>query len=239
MGNIVALTASIKQSESRMVGEIRVVSGEVASNRATQVRINRRVNKEMGFIIKTANIRHSQSKRARGKLRAILNANKAAAAEETAALAKRTRFALAMLRGRQASYRLSAAKALSQASTPLHKRINAASKAQSAVESAQAGALAGAAAAAKSALKSAKDTWTAKLNTLVNLVSSNNKKYESGLRRITGVVHSWKKSAGKDRALMRAQTEAMNKDLVSKIARAVQIGEARAKAIEDRANENI
>merc|ERR1712146_502430 len=113
---------------------------------------------------------HSQSKRARGKLRAILNTNKAAAAEETAALAKRTRFALAMLRGRQASYRLSAAKALS------------------AVESAQAGALAGAAAAAKSALKSAKDTWTAKLNTLVNLVSSNNKKYESGLRRITGVV---------------------------------------------------
>merc|ERR1719478_448807 len=79
-----------------------------------------------------------------------------AAAEETAALAKRTRFALAMLRGRQASYRLSAAKALSSASTRLHKRINAASKAQSAVESAQAGALAGAAAAAKGALKSAK-----------------------------------------------------------------------------------
>merc|ERR1711939_729083 len=60
-----------------------------------------------------------------------------------------------------------------------------------------------------------------------------------GLRRITGVVHSWKKSAGKDRALMRQQTEAMNKDLTSKIARAVQIGEARAKAVEDRASENI
>merc|ERR1712072_151180 len=121
----------------------------------------------------------------------------------------------------------------------LHKRINAASAAQAAVSSAQAGALAGAAAAAKGALKSAKGAWTAKLNTLVNLVSSNNKKYENGLRRITGVVHSWKKSAGKDRALMREQTEAMNRDLVSKIARAVQIGEARAKAVEDRASENI
>merc|ERR1711966_646019 len=63
--------------------------------------------------------------------------------------------------------------------------------------------------------------------------------YEAGLRRLTGVVHSWKKSAGKDRALMREQTEAMNRDLVSKIARAVQIGEARAKAVEDRASENI
>merc|ERR1711904_318871 len=37
----------------------------------------------------------------------------------------------------------------------------------------------------------------------------------------------------------REQTEAMNRDLVSKIARAVQIGEARAKAVEDRASENI
>merc|ERR1711977_170554 len=117
--------------------------------------------------------------------------------------------------------------------------MNAASKAQDAVSSAQAGALAGAAAAAKGALKSAQGAWTAKMNTLVNLVSSNNKKYENGLRRITGVVHSWKKSAGKDRALMRQQTEAMNKDLTSKIARAVQIGEARAKAVEDRASEKI
>merc|ERR1712072_1470689 len=108
---IVALTASIKESETRLMGEVRVVSGEVTSDKAAQIRVNRRVNKEMGFIVKTANVRHSQSKRARGKLRAILNANKAAAAEEVAALAKRTRFSLAMLRGRQASYR-QAAKAL-------------------------------------------------------------------------------------------------------------------------------
>merc|ERR1712072_1061770 len=89
------------------------------------------------------------------------------------------------------------------------------------------------------ALKAAKFAFAAKSNTLVNLVSANNRKYEAGLRRLTGVVHSWKKSAGKDRALTREQTEAMNRDLVSKIARAVQIGEARAKAVEDRASENI
>merc|ERR1719271_160719 len=123
---IVALTASIKESETRLMGEVRVVSGEVTSDKAAQIRVNRRVNKEMGFIVKTANVRHSQSNRARGKLRAILNANKAAAAEEVAALAKRTRFSLAMLRGRHASYRQSAAKS----------------------------------------------------NTLVNLVSANNRKYE-------------------------------------------------------------
>merc|ERR1711988_632331 len=236
---IVGLTASIKYSETRLMGEVRVVSGEVASEKAAQIRVNRRVNKEMGFIIKTANARHSSSKRARGKLRAILNANKAAAAEETAALAKRTRFSLAMLRGKMAQHRLTAAKALTAASKKLHRRINSASKAQSAVEAAQAGALAGAAAAAKAALKDAKDGFTAKMNTLTNLVSANNKKYENGLRRLTGVVHSWKKSAGKERSLLKAQVEAMNKDLTGKIAKAIAMGEAKAKAAEDEAKQNI
>merc|ERR1711959_175737 len=236
---IVALTASIKQSETRLKGEISVVSGSVMRDKAAQVRVNRRVNKEIGFIIKTANVRHSQSKRARGKLRAILNANKAAAAQETAALAKRTRFALAMLRGKQASYRRSAAKALSAASKALHRKINKAYAAQNAINAGQRAALRGAVAAAKSKLKSAKAKFSAKLNTLANLVSSNNRKFEAGLKRVTHVAHSWKKSAGKDRALMREQTAAMNKDLGRAIARAIMMGEARAKAVEDKAKAGI
>merc|ERR1712054_317574 len=237
--NIVALTASIKQSESRMVGEIRVVSGEVASNRATEVRINRRVNKEMGFIIKTANIRHSQSKRARGKLRAILNANKAAAAEETAALAKRTRFALAMLRGKQAGYRRAAAIALTKATAKMHTKINKYQQAQNAIAAGQRAALRGAVATAKNALKAAKAQFGAKLNTMVNLISSNNRKFERGLTRLTRVAHSWKKTAGKERALMRENTATMNRDMGRAISRAVQMGEARAKRMEDAAKANI
>jgi len=236
---IVGLTAAIKEGEMRLMGEVRVVSGEVASDKAAQVRVNRRVNKEIGFIVKTANLRHSQSKRARGKLRAILNANKAAAAEETAALAKRTRFALAMLRGKQSAYRRSAAKALSYASNKLHRAINAASARQNAITAAQKAALSGAAAAAKAKLAAAKSAFKAKLSTLTNLVSANNKKFESGLKRITGVAHSWKRVAAKERGLMKENLAAMNRDLTKSIARAIQIGEARAKAVEDRAKSNI
>merc|ERR1711998_2441 len=70
-------------------------------------------------------------------------------------------------------------------------------------------------------------------------VASNNKKFERGLKAITGVAHSWKKSAGAERKLLKAQVTAMNKDLDSKLARAIQIGEARAKAVEQRANAGI
>merc|ERR1711939_220719 len=236
---IVSLTSEIKASESRLKGEISIVSGEVMRDRQAQIRVNRRVNKEMSMIIHTANVRHSQSKRARGKLRAILNANKAAAAQEVAALAKKTRFACAMLRGQMARHRQSAAKALSAASQKLHKRINAASTAQAAVEAGQRGALSGAAAAAKSALKNAKSQFAAKLNTVANLVSSNNRKFENGLRRVTGVAHSWKKNSARSRVLMRENTRTMNRDMTRAIARSIQIGEARAKAVEAQAMSNI
>merc|ERR1711881_181904 len=179
---IVSLTSEIKASESRLKGEISIVSGEVARDKANQIRINRRVNKEIGRIVNTANVRHSQSKRARGKLRAILNANKAAAAQETAALAKRTRFQLAMLRGKMARIRRSAARSLSGA---------------------------------------------------------NNRRFEAGLRRITGVAHAWKKNSARTRALMKENTKTMNRDLSKAIARSIQMGEARAKAVEARAKANV
>merc|ERR1711881_468673 len=236
---IVSLTSEIKASESRLKGEISIVSGEVMRDRQAQIRVNRRVNKEMSMIIHTANVRHSQSKRARGKLRAILSANKAAAAQEVAALAKKTRFACAMLRGKMARQRRSAAKALTSATQRLHKKINAATRAQQVVVAGQRAALRGAAAAAKSALKGAKSQFAAKLNTLANLVSSNNRKFENGLRRVTGVAHSWKKNSARARVLMRENTRTMNRDMTRAIARSVQIGEARAKAVEAQAMSNI
>merc|ERR1711959_452602 len=41
------VTAEVKNVETRLVGEIAVVSGEVISNRANQMRVNRRVSAEL------------------------------------------------------------------------------------------------------------------------------------------------------------------------------------------------
>merc|ERR1711959_735482 len=221
---IVALTAAIKASETRLVGEVAVVSTEIISIRAQQTRINRRVNAEMKKIVKTANARHSSSTRARGKLKAIMNANKAAAAEETAALVKRTKIDLAMLRGQQAHYRRQAPKALTTTTKSLYIKIADYQKSQT-------GAAAG--------LAAVKKDFKAKIDTLTNTVASNNKKFERGLKAITGVAHSWKKSAGAERKLLKEQAQAINRDLDAKISRAIQIGEARAKAVEQRANSDI
>merc|ERR1711904_737442 len=76
---IVALTAKIKQQETRLHGDIQVVSAEVISDKANQIRINNRVWKERTKIVKIANRRHSSNARARGMLRKLMDQNKAAA----------------------------------------------------------------------------------------------------------------------------------------------------------------
>merc|ERR1712216_233655 len=200
---------------------------------------NRRVAAEMKKIVKTANARHSSSTRARGKLKAIMNSNKAAAAEETAALVKRTKIDLAMLRGQQAHYRRQAAKALTKTTKSLYIKIADYQKSQTGAAAGLTGSLNAAKAAAAAGLAAVKKDFKAKIDTLTNTVASNNKKFERGLKAITGVAHSWKKSAGAERKLLKAQVTAMNKDLDSKLARAIQIGEARAKAVEQRANAGI
>merc|ERR1719486_1651663 len=66
---IATMTASIKDQETRLAGEIQVVSGEVMSHKAAQIRVNRRTQAELKRIMKLSDSRHSESVRARGKLR--------------------------------------------------------------------------------------------------------------------------------------------------------------------------
>merc|ERR1711934_1162622 len=62
---------------------------------------------------------------------------------------------------------------------------------------------------------------------------------QRGIRHLTKVARNWKHADAADRKLIRVQRSAMKNDLDKALARAIQLGEARAKAVEERANENI
>merc|ERR1712070_608137 len=85
---MVQSVAVVKNVEQNLVDEIAKISGEVISMKANQVRVNRRVAAELKRTEKLANDRFSHSKRARGKLRQLMDENKQAAAAEVKALAK-------------------------------------------------------------------------------------------------------------------------------------------------------
>ena len=236
---IAAVQAHAKAVESRILGDIEDVSAMIVSDKASQVRINKRVSAEIKKIVKLENGRHSESVRARGKLKAIMNENKRAAAEETAALAKASTAALAKTRSQAAAYKRSFAKDLTKATKKLYGAIATSDTKQTAANAALTGKLGAAKASAAAGIAGAKKMFSSRLNTLTNAVVSNAAKFEKNLGRMTGVAMSWKKSAAGDRKNIRTLRSAMKADLDKSIARAIQLGEAKAKAVQQRALSDI
>jgi len=236
---LMALTTMVKDQETRLKGEIAVVTGNIKGTRRDQLAVNKKVSREISNIVKTANKYNSASIRARGKLRAILNANKKTAAAEVAALAKTSNLAISLMRSKQASLRRKAAKNLTRATKALYKRMASAKKLQAKALRGLKSTLSGNTAAAKGALKVAKASFKAKVLTMTNLITMNQKKYEAGLKRVTGVSHSYKKSSKKDLILLKEQVSAMNRDLSGKLAKAIAMGTAKAKKAEASANANM
>merc|ERR1712054_671974 len=83
---LATITSTIKEMDTRLKGEVMVVSGELADHKAVQNHVNGHVNAEINRVEKLMDHRFSVSDRARGKLRNILNENKRAAAQEVMAL---------------------------------------------------------------------------------------------------------------------------------------------------------
>merc|ERR1712199_80775 len=87
-----------------------------------------------------------------------------------------------------------------RATKALYKRMASAKKAQAKSLKGLKAKLAGSTAAAKGALKAAKASFKAKVLTMTSLMTMNQKRYERGLKRVTGLTHSWKKKAKKAEA---------------------------------------
>merc|ERR1711959_55787 len=180
------VTSEVKDLETRLSGEIAVVSGEVVSNRAAQMRVNRRTSGERRRITKLANDRHSASVRARGKLRKLLDENKRAAAQEVKALAASTKRAVAAVRSQAARNAQDAAKDLTRATRKMYSKM-------------------------------------------ANMQARNNARNRRNSRRIASysararaeLFHAKKAASKKDRALIKAQTEAMTADLNKKLVRSI------------------
>merc|ERR1711934_24500 len=137
---LAGVTAFTKKVESRLVGEIAVATGEVISLKANQLRVNRRVSADLKRIVRVSDSRFSSSKRARGKLKLLMDENKAAASAEVAALATSLKTKLAHARARNSRNRIEMAKDLTKATKAVYEKMAqmAASNALSAATSAAA-----------------------------------------------------------------------------------------------------
>merc|ERR1712070_1129744 len=99
-----ATVSSIKEIETRLMGEVAVVSGYLMSSTAAQNRITKAVSTEIAGILKTANARVSTFVRAKGVLRKLMDENKVAAFQEVSGLFKSAMAKLITARSRATRY---------------------------------------------------------------------------------------------------------------------------------------
>merc|ERR1712072_554122 len=237
--SLTTTTSAIKSQENRLLGEVKLVSEELTNHKVAQSRINRRAQAEMKRITRLANIRNSQSIRARGKLRRLLDANKKAAAEEVKALNGLFTRKLSNIRKQADRSARQAGRDLKKATSKLYGKL-AKVQLQAALANAKsAKQINKYAKQSAAAVRAAKASYSARLTTMTNLIVANDKKSARGREVLTGVIRSFKANGKKDRALIRSQNKALVKDMQAKISSYTQEGEARAKRIAHRARSQL
>merc|ERR1719163_239585 len=231
---VAVTTATVRKVEGKLASELAKVTAEVAAAKEEQANINRKVTADLIRVEDLSNKRHSADARARGALRKIMDENKEAAHEETQALSRKLHAEVDRINKQNAENAREMAKDTTEASQKFGEALQKQADAQAAATAGLNAATAAATAASASSLKNAQAAFDSKIVSLTNTIAANAKTVEKGMEHLTGVVRDIKKANAADRALIRKQTKAMEDTLNASVERAISLGEAKAKAVEQR-----
>merc|ERR1712139_701038 len=218
------LIATSADIETKLSGIVNTASGAIRSHKAFIARENRRVNAEVALVEKLSNKATSDSVRARGKLRALLDENKRAAYEEVKALGGLFGSKIASIRRTGATSADEEARDLSASTEKLYSYVAGAQLKKLFAPGFH---------KSKAAFAPLKADFNARLDTLTNLLALGAKSAERGYEVLTGVMRS--SASGKDRQLLIAQSKSMLLDMNRKLVRSIQVGETKASRLADRA----
>merc|ERR1711970_917361 len=230
---------TLKHVENKVISQIQDVSAMIVSDKAAQLKINKQVNSELDRLLKKSDSDFSVSKRARGKLKAILDENKRIAHDEVTELFESTRETLHKEHEEQNGHLIGFKCDLTAATEKVYNKLSADKTAQANIIASMTESLDTAAAATAAELQDAKDLFASRELTLANAITENYEWYKGKMEDKIGLIMDWKEAADSDRDAIRCVRNAMVKDLEAGIERAISIGEAKAKGVQERAIENI
>merc|ERR1712022_4919 len=236
---LVTVTALVKNVEQKLSDNVQKVAAEVTTMKANQVAVNAAVAEDLIHIEELSNHRHSINKKARGKLRKLMDENKAAAAAEVQALSAHLHTELDKARAKNAHNKIAMAKDLTEATELFYEKLAAQQKAQDAAHATLGESIDAATVASANALARAQEDFDSKIVMLTDTVSEHSAAAKREFTRITGVVNDYNAVAEADRALLKEETKALEADLNKALDRAISIGEAKAKAVEQRIAEHL
>merc|ERR1711959_116313 len=218
-------TALVKNTEQKLADNLQKVAAEVTTMKANQCAINAQVQEELHFIEELSNHRHS--------------VNKAAAAAEVNALSEHLHTELDKARAHNAHNKRAMAKDLTDATEKFYEKLASQRKAQDAAHTGLETAINTEVAVANAELARAQEDFDSKIIMLADTVSEHAHEAKEEFTRVTGVVNDYAAAAAADRELIKDETKAMEADLNKALDRAIAIGEAKAKAVEQRIAEHL
>merc|ERR1711970_611673 len=233
--SIADAVAKLKQVETKVKGDIMSVSGAIIDEQAVQNGVNKRVKEQIDALFKRSDADFSSDKRARGVLKKIMDENKATAAEETLALKNEAEAALKHTRHLQNEHLSGFKRDLTEATEKLYKKLSDDKTAQEEAIEGLEGQLSNAKAKTADALANAEKEFGSRVTTLTNAITANAKRYEENLAHATGLTMDWKTASKAGRESIRRIRDGMVADLNKDIVHAIQIGEAKIKAVEETA----
>merc|ERR1711871_1283428 len=237
--DLIGLSAAVKDSEQRLLGDIQKVSGVHASNVANQAIVNRKHKEEHERILKLVNSQISKSSMARGKIKQLLDENKRAAAEEVAAPDTLFTGKLEEIRAQNGADTLEAARDLTEATEKMYDELSEVQRQASISNDQSAAAIAKYQTDAAAAIAEAEKDFNGRLSTLTSTVAANAASVEKKFEVLTGTINDNKEASAKDMALIEEQRKALGKDMNKRIVKAIELGEAAAVRVAKRATENL
>jgi hypothetical protein len=201
-----ACVATIEEVETRLMGEIAVVSGYLMSNAAAANRIAKAVKDELKAIMDEANTRTSSSHRAKGVLKKLMDENKIAAASEVSQIFAKATIGMIEAKGRFGNALSDFKDDLKKATAKYYKALATKGK----------------------TVGKAKKDFGVQINSIANAVSSFQNKFEHSLGDMTGVEFSFGKASPTDIACIGTLKTAMKACMHKTIVRAIQMGVLKA-----------
>merc|ERR1711871_1448920 len=229
----------LKSTETRVQDQIKIVAGMIRDERTQQKVINDQVKEQQERLVNLSNEQFSESKRARGAIKELMDKNKVIAAQEIADLRTDANSKLTALRAKQAQLSTDYAQELTAATTGLYAKLKQDKLEQVSAMEGLTKDLGVAKVSTSQQLKELEEDFKVAFTGLSGVVSSNHASYERGMEEITGVVFDYKAAADADRALIREEQRVMNNDLNKRIAHAIMLGEAKAKEVLETASANV
>jgi len=236
---LAAVTANIKEMDTRITGDVQIIAAEVISHKAAQLTVNAHTTAEINRIESLMNTQRTKNIESRGVIKQLLNENKRIAHEEVQSLDKLFKGKIASIRSDAAANTLAAKKDLTEKTEQMYTDMASAQREQLARNEDASTNIQTYSAESLAAIATAKGDFTNRLDTLTNVVAVNQKKVEDGFEVLTGVIRDFKTQGENDRKLITDQNNAMQADMQKAIIRAIQEGEAKAKAVADRSRARL